>query len=866
VPRPGENDPWRVRIARRVLAGEPGWELLSSRERAEIQERQRVAARQRQALRRRSRAALRRARRHERRARGRAQRSEQALAALGASDAATSRRNARQAVARVRQDKARASFVVHLQAGADLAEAAQQSAVHMVRAKDEPRLLQQFGLALRDIGADDATVGFVLAMGASRWDLPRWRLVHDEFVARNPPLPAWRQAGPILVRAALALGEDHTLDAVLADVEQMPPADRVAIAEMLLAVDDVGRFDRALASLDAEVLSGHLARRALAVRRWRPQRRDLGASVGRALAVVTPEGPDPSTRATAGQHLATRALLALARTAGTGEPIRCPRHAPASVPLPDDAWVLVSGETASSSFGLQRPFDLPDSVNPVVIGWKHRPGVLTPAVVRWLRRAQPVGCLDRASVEVLLGCGVDAFLSGPAGALLSLDATWTQDSAHPPTARRTEPLSVATPLDDRLDRVHDVIVRLVGSECARTNDVDLAAALVALGASVCAEGECAVPGDVVEASVAEMALRPEVQRGRSDRLAEALTDLMASIARGAPPEEVRRQWSAGWADGVAEARARFHRPDAPVPPPFSIPDVVAGVRAASSSFGPVDERAGEIHVAMACDQNLREQLPVAMGATQAATERPLTYWLLTRGFDAGDTAELASLFPHARVRTLPCDEVTYPRARLLGHITASTMDRLLLPELVPDVNRLVYLDVDALVLGDVAELADLDLRGRSLAARVTDDLPQTRLFSSVHRRSNDLPPELADELRRRIHGRYESDVFGFNAGVLVMDVEAMRRSGFCQTYLGWPSRYGLHDQELLIYAFSDDRVPLPREWNMWPAHELVHDARVLHWLGPFKPWKPLRIPEQQRWVDAEGSMIAQSEPIEGSST
>ena len=736
----------------------------------------------------------------------------------------------------------------------------------MVRAKDEPRLLQQFGLALRDIGADDATVGFVLAMGASRWDLPRWRLVHDEYVARDPRPKAWRQAGPVAVRAALELGEDETLDAILVDLEHMPPADRVSIAEMLLASADVDRFARVLASLDPDVLSGGLARRALALRKWGPQRRDADASAERTVAVVTPEGPDPSTRATAGRHVATDALLALARTSGTGEPLRCPQHAPESVPLPDGTWVLVSGETAISAFGLRRPFDLPDSVNPVVIGWKHRPGVLTPAVVRWLRRAQPVGCLDRASVEVLLGCGVDAFLSGPAGALLSLDATSTQDSSHPPTARRTEPLSVSTPLDDRLDRVRDVIVRLVGSECARTNDVDIAAALVALGTSVCAESECAVPGDVVEASVAEMALRPELQRGRSDRLAEALTDLMASIARGAPPEDVRRQWSAAWADGVADARARFHRPDAPVPPPFSIPDVVAGVRAASSRFGPVDERAGEIHVAMACDQNLREQLPVAMGATQAATERPLTYWLLTRGFDAGDNAELASLFPHARVRTLPCDEVTYPRARLLGHITASTMDRLLLPELVPEVNRLVYLDVDALVLGDVAELADLDLRGRSLAARVTDDLPQTRLFSSVHRRSGDLPPELADDLRRRIHGRYDSDVFGFNAGVLVMDVEAMRRSGFCQTYLGWPSRYGLHDQELLIYAFSDDRVPLPREWNMWPAHELVHDARVLHWLGPFKPWKPLRIPEQQRWVDAQGSMIAQSEPIEGSST
>ena len=43
---------------------------------------------------------------------------------------------------------------------------------------------------------------------------------------------------------------------------------------------------------------------------------------------------------------------------------------------------------------------------------------------------------------------------------------------------------------------------------------------------------------------------------------------------------------------------------------------------------------------------------------------------------------------------------TKPR-RLTARITISTMDRLLLPVMLEDVSRLVYLDVDTMMLGDV---------------------------------------------------------------------------------------------------------------------------------------------------------------------
>ena len=47
------------------------------------------------------------------------------------------------------------------------------------------------------------------------------------------------------------------------------------------------------------------------------------------------------------------------------------------------------------------------------------------------------------------------------------------------------------------------------------------------------------------------------------------------------------------------------------------------------------------------------------------------------------------------------------------------MDRLLLPDLLGEVDRVVYVDVDTLLLDDICELAWTDLGGRPVAARHT---------------------------------------------------------------------------------------------------------------------------------------------------
>ena len=102
-------------------------------------------------------------------------------------------------------------------------------------------------------------------------------------------------------------------------------------------------------------------------------------------------------------------------------------------------------------------------------------------------------------------------------------------------------------------------------------------------------------------------------------------------------------------------------------------------------------------MALALDGNLKHQLAVHLEGLVRHCSRPLHLWMLVRDHDESDYARLNALFPTVTFTWLPCDKIEHG---VLGgvpaHITPSTFDRLLLPELLPELDRIVYLDIDTL--------------------------------------------------------------------------------------------------------------------------------------------------------------------------
>ncbi len=132
-----------------------------------------------------------------------------------------------------------------------------------------------------------------------------------------------------------------------------------------------------------------------------------------------------------------------------------------------------------------------------------------------------------------------------------------------------------------------------------------------------------------------------------------------------------------------------------------------------------------------------------------------------------------------------------------GHITIATYYRLLLPILLPqEVKKVLYLDSDIIVRGDIGPLFDTDLGNAAVGA--VADMSEGQIY-----------------MYNRLRYSYQ---FGyFNAGVLLINLEYWRKNnilGECVEFAKqYPERIKLHDQDILNYLLRERKRALPLTYN-----------------------------------------------------
>ena len=122
----------------------------------------------------------------------------------------------------------------------------------------------------------------------------------------------------------------------------------------------------------------------------------------------------------------------------------------------------------------------------------------------------------------------------------------------------------------------------------------------------------------------------------------------------------------------------------------------------------------------------------------------------------------------------------------------------------------------------------------------------------------------------------------FNSGVLLLRLSVLRATRFEQTIWELIDRYGVTEDQLLLNLVCAGRqAPLPARFNVPVAPTMLArwsvtgvDATVLHYAGPYKPWRPLH-PEcnrsrpclrshalwwrmQERWKAVERATVARA--------
>jgi lipopolysaccharide biosynthesis glycosyltransferase len=518
--------------------------------------------------------------------------------------------------------------------------------------------------------------------------------------------------------------------------------------------------------------------------------------------------------------------------------------------VPEGTWLIVSGVLLRRVNDLRHDLPFNPHVRPIFLGVEIAPPVLHgDGVIDYLKRYAPIGCRDWRTVFLLHAAGIPAFFSGWLTTTVDTVATEPVPDASPSIAP-----GLASSVVNELNRV-------IGYRTQRprkTTELRTYLAARSVGVDVALRPER--PGDIALDGLSGIA-DAEFEALRTNAL-ELADTVIGAILDGRSEDEVYDAWRTRCAPAVDFAEKR--RRDVPPLPPPSF-DVAAALKATLDASVVVERSepgpdGPEINVEFSLDGNFKHPLDVVLDSIVTRASRPIRAFVLCRDHGPDDFVRMAKLFPTVSFVWLPTDHADYGKVTsMLSHITVATMDRLLLPDLLPDVDKIIHHDLDALCQADLAELFDLDLGDHPLAARdQRHPFAGSGYIALSGGASKGATVDLSRELMQRITNRHPFDFRNFNAGIMVLNLAQMRADGFTRNYLPLVERFGFNDQGVLNVYAGSQAYPMPRYWNAYPRYELVDDAHILHWLGPPKPWHALYIHGQPLWRAAEASFAARA--------
>lgn len=167
-------------------------------------------------------------------------------------------------------------------------------------------------------------------------------------------------------------------------------------------------------------------------------------------------------------------------------------------------------------------------------------------------------------------------------------------------------------------------------------------------------------------------------------------------------------------------------------------------------------------------------------------------------------------------------EQTASRLHTRDYYSKSTYYRLFIPGLFPELRKALYLDCDIVVLGDISALYDQALGG-DLVGAVPDGMVQ-------------IIEPFRQYVSQRLRVRPENY---FNAGVLLMNLEAMRQRGFTEVFMKLLRRVTFRvaqDQDYLNVICRGQVTYLDPGWNTMPGCPGGEAPKLIHYNLDCKPW------------------------------
>ena len=162
---------------------------------------------------------------------------------------------------------------------------------------------------------------------------------------------------------------------------------------------------------------------------------------------------------------------------------------------------------------------------------------------------------------------------------------------------------------------------------------------------------------------------------------------------------------------------------------------------------------------------------------------------------------------------------------LRDYYSKTTYYRLFIADMFPQYDKAIYIDSDTVILGDISELYDTDLKDNYVGA-VTE-----RVMTDID-----------------VYGRYVEQVLGidryayFNAGLLLLNCKQFRKNDLLKKFGDLLSVYNFvvtQDEDYLNLMCKDRVLHLDRKWNteILPQFEIdPAKVAIFHYIMVSKPW------------------------------
>ncbi len=232
----------------------------------------------------------------------------------------------------------------------------------------------------------------------------------------------------------------------------------------------------------------------------------------------------------------------------------------------------------------------------------------------------------------------------------------------------------------------------------------------------------------------------------------------------------------------------------------------------------------KINVCISCDENYAKYASVVIASILSnACDDVVHFYILDGNISDDSKSKILALtnIKPCKIDFIKVDETKleiYKQINTHEYITLPSYYRLILSELLPDVDKIIYLDCDTVVNTSLRDLFETDL-GENIIAGVLD--------------------------ARVKHKKKWKNSKYINSGMVVFDLDKIRKEDIESKFFEYTKqnidKIETGDQDVINFTLKDRIKILPDEWNVQVSGfasrtSFTRHPNIIHYIGYYKPW------------------------------